>query len=143
MNIHEIYRLIEGISLTQFSGAGIVFTTKAGYVLMLKKQNGVWGMPGGKPMGDEIPEETAIRESEEETGLKVNELEDPIIFYYKDRKYYSYVYLLEKEKHIKLSKEHKNYKWVHYTEMDKFKITHPLRSQLTAYIDKIKKIIDK
>ena len=32
---------------------------------------GVWGIPGGRPIDNETPKETAVREFSEETGLKV------------------------------------------------------------------------
>jgi len=142
VNIHDIYRLIEGISLVQFSGAGIIFVTRDGYVLMLKKQGGSWGMPGGKPIGDELPEETAIRESEEETGIKVSNLKNPIIFYYKDRKYYSFVHILEKELKITISKEHKLFKWVYFKEIKNMKLVPPIKSQIDVYIKKLEEMLD-
>lgn len=143
MNIHEIYRLIEGISLTQFTGAGIIIVTRKGKVLLLKKQSGSWGMPGGKPSEDELPIETAIRETEEETGIKIDSLKDPIVFYYKDKKYYSYVYVVERESIVRLSKEHKNFKWVYFKELEKYKLVPPLRSQLSSYIAEIEKTLNK
>jgi 8-oxo-dGTP pyrophosphatase MutT (NUDIX family) len=140
MNIHEIYRLIESATNDTFNGAGIVFVTQQGNVLMLKKKNGAWGMPGGKPVGDETPEETAIRESREETGIHVEEVNDPIIFYYKNKKYYSYFYFLkEKINEISLSSEHKDFKWVFFKKIKNLSLIPPFRKNLYLYLDVIKK----
>lgn len=49
-------------------------------VLLLKKAEGLWGggkwnAPGGRLLPDEAPKQGAIREMREETGLKVEDLE--------------------------------------------------------------------
>lgn len=143
MNIHEIYKLIESATSEVFSGAGIVFLTKEGEVLMLKKKNGMWGMPGGKPIGDETPEETAIRESEEETGIKADEITKPIIYYFRDKKYYSFFFLLkEKPNNIKISNEHRNYKWVFYKKIRNLNLISPFKKNLHLYLKTIKEYLD-
>jgi 8-oxo-dGTP pyrophosphatase MutT (NUDIX family) len=53
--------------------AGIMFLNDAGEVLLLKRGPGgdwpgAWCFPGGKQKGDETPEQTAVRECEEELG---------------------------------------------------------------------------
>lgn len=42
-----------------------------GRILLVKQPNGLWELPGGKPDDDEDPEDTLLREFEEETGLKI------------------------------------------------------------------------
>jgi 8-oxo-dGTP pyrophosphatase MutT (NUDIX family) len=54
-------------------GAGIAFTNDDGEVLFLRRGEdsnnaGQWDFPGGHSKDDETPEETAVRESEEEIG---------------------------------------------------------------------------
>jgi len=50
-------------------------------LIILHKHGNHWGFPKGKPDEGEAPIESAIRELEEETGLKVERLlqEDPIV----------------------------------------------------------------
>ena len=48
--------------------AGIILTKRAA---KLRKHAGQWALPGGRIDGDESPEETALRELEEEVGLKL------------------------------------------------------------------------
>jgi 8-oxo-dGTP diphosphatase len=44
-----------------------------GFVLAVQlKRTGKWDLPAGKPIGEEKAEQTAIRETFEETGLKVS-----------------------------------------------------------------------
>lgn len=45
-------------------------------LLIMHKKNGRWTQPGGHIEDDETPEETALREAYEETGLKVTVLGD-------------------------------------------------------------------
>ncbi|OWK39540.1 DUF2213 domain-containing protein [Fimbriiglobus ruber] len=59
--------------------AGVLFTDGQS-VLLLKRagkehEDGTWAFPGGKLEGEETPEQAAIRESYEETGLKAANLE--------------------------------------------------------------------
>ncbi|HCS13211.1 MAG: NTP pyrophosphohydrolase [Zetaproteobacteria bacterium CG06_land_8_20_14_3_00_59_53] len=48
---------------------------RCGEVLLLRRPDavhcgGLWSFPGGKPEGDEMPLQAAVRELKEETGLK-------------------------------------------------------------------------
>ncbi|MFJ9469308.1 bifunctional class I SAM-dependent methyltransferase/NUDIX hydrolase [Streptomyces caniferus] len=52
------------------TGAGVVVTDDAGRVLLGRSVRGVWELPGGKNDGDESFVEAAVRELEEETGLR-------------------------------------------------------------------------
>jgi len=138
-----MYRLIEESLYDNFYGAGIVFVNHRGMILVLQKPNGFWGMPGGKPLKGESPEETAIRESEEETGLKANIQTKPITIYYNNKKYYSFIHeLTDYVSEIILSKEHKKYAWVTVEELKKLKLIPPLKQNLSVYLKEIKKLLN-
>ncbi|MCK9519404.1 MAG: NUDIX hydrolase [Dehalococcoidia bacterium] len=62
----------------QWEGSGIILVDRVGRVLLQQRDDdhgpegyGRWALPGGGHEGEETPRETAIRELEEETGLRV------------------------------------------------------------------------
>ena len=138
-----MYRLIEESLYDNFFGAGIVFINHRSQVLVLQKPNGFWGMPGGKPLKGESPEETAIRETEEETGLKTTLSTRPITIYYNKKKYYSFLHeLTDYVSDIILSNEHKKYAWVSLDELKKLKLIPHLKQNLSVYLKEIKKLLN-
>ncbi len=141
MNIQEIYNLILESNL-QFTGAGVIFCTKSGKVLLLKKSNKMWCLPGGKPELDETPKETALRETEEETGEKVTDLTAPLILKYNNKTYYSFISIVEKPFKIVLSSEHKEYKWVSINDLKKIKIIPPFKNNLKLILQTLKSYIN-
>lgn len=54
--------------VTELSAGGVLFDDKR--LMVLCKPNGEWVMPKGHVEPDETPEQAALREVEEETGLK-------------------------------------------------------------------------
>ncbi|MGW3096837.1 nucleotide triphosphate diphosphatase NUDT15 [Streptomyces sp. NPDC001102] len=52
------------------TGAGVVVTDPAGRLLLAWSTRGVWELPGGKNEPGEDFRDTAVRELQEETGLK-------------------------------------------------------------------------
>lgn len=58
--------------ITPRVGANAIIFDEQGRILLTKRQdNGLWCLPGGHMDLGEMVQETAIREAEEETGLKV------------------------------------------------------------------------
>lgn len=56
-------------------GATAAVFDDEGRVLTMQRPNGSWCLPGGNADPGECPEETVVRETREETGLKVNPVE--------------------------------------------------------------------
>jgi len=57
----------------EFSAGGVVYRHGAEgveVVLVGRRRERLWALPKGKPDGDETPEQTALREVREETGLE-------------------------------------------------------------------------
>ncbi|WP_457600078.1 NUDIX hydrolase [Hydrogenivirga sp.] len=52
----------------EFSAGGVLF--RDGEVLLIKNPSGVWSFPKGNVEKGESPEETAVREVYEETGIR-------------------------------------------------------------------------
>ena len=86
------------------SAGGIVYrVTEAGpdFAICGRDSDGVWGLPKGTPNPGETLEETAVREVEEETGLKVRIVDKiGVIEYWFSREGVRY------------------HKWVHYYLME-------------------------
>jgi 8-oxo-dGTP pyrophosphatase MutT (NUDIX family) len=75
-------RQASGQAVTRaFSAGGIVLRgSAAGHELLLgrrrrERDGATWSLPKGTPDGDETPEQTALREVHEETGLEVRILD--------------------------------------------------------------------
>ena len=112
----------------QFSSIVIYFDN--GKVLLLKRKDGVpygglWGFPGGGAEEGESPEEAAIRETAEETGIKV--LPEDLVFLDKvtsPDKRDVHVFACNKfEGNVdsqKVYKEHNGYEWVAIDELSDY-----------------------
>lgn len=55
--------------------AGVMFVEGNRVLLMKRADTGMWAFPGGKIEGDETPEQAALREAVEETGIRPEGLE--------------------------------------------------------------------
>lgn len=119
------------------TSAGIIvyydFEDKRKY-LLLHYEEGHWDLPKGHVENQEKLEETAIRETFEETGLNVNIIKgfkEKISYFFKDK--YNNFRLVNKEVYfflgkankteIKLSHEHIGYEWLDFQESMK-KLTY-------------------
>ena len=63
--------------------ASAFVVSSRGVILHLHKRLGIWVQPGGHVDLGETPEEAAVRETTEETGLRVRHL-DPVVLFHVD-----------------------------------------------------------
>jgi mutator protein MutT len=93
--------------------AGVMLVTKAGKVLMLKYANsGKWAFPGGKLEDGETAEQAALRECEEEVGVRPEAVSE---ITRRDRdgvNYTTFIAVIEDEFEPKLSDEHTQARWL-------------------------------
>jgi 8-oxo-dGTP pyrophosphatase MutT (NUDIX family) len=101
MNIFTAYKIIKESRINRFDGAGIVYYDGE-RVLLLKKGNGKWGFVGGKPVEEETPLQTAMRESKEEIGSVQGQNKKEIQIKIRGNVYYTYIFkVMEAFKDIK------------------------------------------
>ena len=119
---------IKSARTRQFSSIVIYFDGKK--VLLLKRKDNVpyggkWGFPGGGAEKGETPEEAAIRETTEETGIKV--LPEDLVFLDKvvspDKRDVHVFACNNFEGNVdaqKVYKEHDGYEWVAMDELSDY-----------------------
>ena len=114
--------------IKEFSAGGVIYKKEGNeiYIAMIRDSFGKWTFPKGRIEKDEKPENAALRESEEEMGLKNLKLIfkiGEIIFWFKDKwekkgetvNKTVYYYLIEAEKPFSftpLKKEIQEAKWI-------------------------------
>ena len=107
-----------GIVVYRMDGSNVIF-------LLLHYGRDYWGFPKGTIESGEKEKETAIREVEEETGLRsirlIDEFEESIEYFYRKKrttvhKEVSYFLAETTECDVRLSFEHKGYKWLKFNE---------------------------
>ena len=72
--IQELRQIVGNRPLIMVGAVVLVMDQQSRLLLMQRTDNGLWGLPGGGMEPGESLEETAIRETKEETGLEVEEL---------------------------------------------------------------------
>ena len=94
----------------------------------MRKFKSLWGFPGGSvDKNDKNPKAAAIRELEEETGIKLSWKEEHDCKKYDSIKNRDgsiseyYITTLEEDKDIKLSKEHSRFHWFNDKSKDIYK----------------------
>ncbi|MEF8879071.1 MAG: bis(5'-nucleosyl)-tetraphosphatase [Candidatus Thermoplasmatota archaeon] len=110
--------------MTKEISAGAVIFNNNKY-LLLKYSLGHWGFVKGKIEKNETPQQTFLREAEEETNIKkenlkiIKNFKEKINYYYKRKQetiYKEVIYFLAKSStnEVTLSHEHIDYKWMEY-----------------------------
>jgi len=93
--------------------------------LLLNYPQGHWDFVKGKVEGGEMPHETALRETKEETGISdiefIDGFEESVEYDFRFKKeniHKKVIFFLAKtnEKNIKLSHEHNDYLWLEYND---------------------------
>ncbi|MDF9297288.1 NUDIX hydrolase [Anoxybacillus geothermalis] len=86
MGYIEELRKIVGTRPLILAGVGVAVIDGYGRILLQKRRDGLWGVPGGLLELGESTEEAARREVLEETGLEIGELE--LIDVFSGQKYF-------------------------------------------------------
>lgn len=140
MDIYTAYKIIKESKINRFSGAGIIFFDGE-RVLLLKKKNKKWGFVGGKPVEEETPYETAVRETKEEIGCIHGEKKKELKIKIKGNTYYTYIFKVkEKFDDIKLSDEHMDYSWINLKNLNKIKLSKMFEICLKDILNALKEI---
>jgi hypothetical protein len=123
----------------KYRGAGFVFITTDDKVLLLKKTNGRWSLPGGRRNIRELPLDTATRETHEEIGMmpKGQIIMYIIAFSTDNCKSYSFIKRIDRSFIPKLSSEHIDYMWSSLKTCDKCRLTKTAKIILTKLIKRI------
>jgi 8-oxo-dGTP pyrophosphatase MutT (NUDIX family) len=138
MDIFTAYKIIKESRVNQFNGAGIVFFDGE-KVLLLKKPNKKWGFVGGKPIEEETPLDTAIRECKEEIGVIHGENKKEIKIKIRGNNYYTYIYKVKKPFYdIELSDEHIDYSWVSLKNLNNIKLSRVFKIALDEILKNLK-----
>jgi 8-oxo-dGTP pyrophosphatase MutT (NUDIX family) len=140
MDIFTAYKIIKESRVNQFTGSGIIFYDGS-RILLLKKTNKKWGFVGGKPIEEETPLQTAMRETKEEIGVIHGTNKKELKLKIKGNVYYSYIFKVNEPFHdIKLSDEHIDYSWVKIENLDKIKLSKIFQIHLKDLKEELKNI---
>src|SRR3989338_5236004 len=112
------------------SAGAVIFRKEGGkiFYLILQYGQGHWDFPKGHIENQETEQQAARREIEEETGLKeiefASDFKETIKYFFRQKgelinKTVIFFLVETKQTEIKISFEHKAYKWLEYTQAHK------------------------
>lgn len=118
--------------MNQYRNAAGCVIFKENKILLLRRsiketsKHGLYELPGGKQELGESLIDTAIKETQEESGLSVKIMKklDPHIDHDMKKIYHGYMAIVDGEQNIQLSEEHDEYRWL--TIRDALEMEHPL-----------------
>lgn len=119
-------------------GTGVLITDKANKILVgLRTDTKDWATPGGKVNLGETPLEGIIRETREESNLKINpKYIDVKVGAFKNKKVWcSFLFLAKgvSGKVIPQKSEFKEFKWVTKEELKKLKLFRPTKMMISIF----------
>lgn len=128
------------------TAAGILFTDGKSILLLKRsekeeKNKNKWSIPGGKGHIDEDAMEVAEREVREETGLKTIPGKKFASFSRNNDifRFTTFLYLVDKQFSVTLSKEHSDFKWIPISDLKKFDLHPKFSDQLPKFLKAIRK----
>lgn len=108
----------------KYGASVVVIFSSSGKVLLLKRASdddwmpNKWAFVGGKIEKNETEEEGAVREVQEETGIKLNK--NDLEFLYKEKNVYYFMAQLDNRQNVKLDKdESSSFKWCSLEQVKK------------------------
>jgi 8-oxo-dGTP pyrophosphatase MutT (NUDIX family) len=122
-------------------GAGIIYTDGK-KILLLKKKDNTWYIPGGHGEKNESPEEAAKRESIEEVGSYFGGK----FGFYDDRnkkfRFYTFLHQIKSPFDVKISDEHIDYKWFDLEDVANQKLHPKFSKKWEEFLETIKNKIN-
>jgi mutator protein MutT len=125
------------IDIFPVSIKGVIYN-KEKHVLLLKNEREEWELPGGRIEVKETPEQTLLREIDEELRIECSIeaiLESYLLEVIPTKYVFIVVYLCKYEKgFVELSDEHQEFGWFEINQLDELKIPK-------EYVESVKKLL--
>lgn len=114
--------------------AGIFFTNGK-EVLLLKRNDNTWGLPGGHMKVGETSLEAAKREAEEECGNVKGSKIDKLKEINKNKIWTTFFFKIKNKFKCKISNEHKDWKWFKINELNKINLHPNFKKNLNKHVE--------
>lgn len=120
------------------AATAVAFNHRKGKFLLLKRSQernvhpGKWDFPSGAIEEKESPRNAALRELEEETGLRGTMLKsgEPFTVEAEDGVFRVHPFLVKVDGEPELSREHEEYRWIDPEDLKKYDTVEGLREDL-------------